>query len=438
SDARMPALLPPPMPLFSCSTTRTSGKRSRTSSSVPSVEPWSTTTTTFPRTDSRHCSSHGSAFHVTTTTETSDGSMRDGRAAAEHVLPQQEPHPGQREQDRHHEEEEAARERGVARDAELPQEADEEGFAHADAVDRERHEHHEEEQRAEDDVRQEREVDADGAARGVDRDNARQLSRGGHERDDEQRPRVLAVAVEAVVDGARRGLDAEPAGERDEEREPAPDRTREEDEADGHGCNDEERLDPEVRTDRVAAEREQEPDTCEHERDRPAERALEQHGARHRRDVPPVPAARLEDPPRVATHRRRQHLAERVGDEVGARQPRDAVVDAARREQPLPAPRHRRHGDERERGGQDEPRNAGGADHVRRLAEVDLREDVRDRKRRDEQRRTDAERAFHPARRACTRRNAATASRTSSSECAGEKGSESTSAPARSVTGNGG
>src|SRR4051794_26896100 len=111
----MPALLPPPIPLFSCSITRTSGYRSRTSSTVPSVEPWSTTTTSRPRTESRHCSSHGSAFHVTTTTvtETSGCSIGDGRRPPEDVLPQQDRHAGECEEDRHDEEEEPAGERKV-------------------------------------------------------------------------------------------------------------------------------------------------------------------------------------------------------------------------------------------------------------------------------------------------------------------------------------
>ena len=47
-------------------------------------------------------------------------------------------------------------------------------------------------------------------------------------------------------------------------------------------------------------------------------------------------------------------------------------------------------------------------------------------------------RALHQERRSCTRRSAATASRMSSSECAGESGSDRTSAPARSVTGSAG
>ena len=67
----MPAFEPPPRPLFSCSITRASGKRSRTSSSVPSVEPWSTTIVSWPRTLSSACSTQGSALYVTTTTETS-------------------------------------------------------------------------------------------------------------------------------------------------------------------------------------------------------------------------------------------------------------------------------------------------------------------------------------------------------------------------------
>jgi hypothetical protein len=58
----MPAFEPPPRPLFSCSITRTSEKRSRTSSNVPSVEPWSTTIVSWPRTLSSARSTQGSAL----------------------------------------------------------------------------------------------------------------------------------------------------------------------------------------------------------------------------------------------------------------------------------------------------------------------------------------------------------------------------------------
>src|SRR5882757_6380542 len=109
----MPALLPPPIPLFSCSITRTSGKRSRTNSTVPSAEPLSTTTTSRPRTDSRHCSTHGNAFHVTTTTETSATWSGRCRVPVEDLLPQDHRDPGEREHDGHQEEEEATRERSV-------------------------------------------------------------------------------------------------------------------------------------------------------------------------------------------------------------------------------------------------------------------------------------------------------------------------------------
>src|SRR4051812_49226703 len=126
----MPALLPPPIPRFSCSSTRTSGKRSRTTSSVPSVEPWSTTTTSWPRTDSRHCSSHGSAFQVTTTTERSATSLGNRSAPVEDVLPEDHREPRRGQHDRHHEEEEAAREGEVGVDAEVAEEADEERLAH--------------------------------------------------------------------------------------------------------------------------------------------------------------------------------------------------------------------------------------------------------------------------------------------------------------------
>src|SRR5580765_3687888 len=131
----MPVLLPPPMPRFSCSITRASGNCSRTRSTVPSVEPLSTTITSRPCTDARHCSIHGSAFHVTTTTVTSatalgHRALRSRGGPAEHLLPEDHGEPGQREQNRHHEEEKAAGERRVGAHSEVPEEADEERLAH--------------------------------------------------------------------------------------------------------------------------------------------------------------------------------------------------------------------------------------------------------------------------------------------------------------------
>src|SRR6266567_1153439 len=127
----MPVLLPPPMPRFSCSITRTSGNRLRTSSRVPSLEPWSTTITSWPLTESRHSSTHGSAFQVTTTTVRST-TAEHRRAPVEDVLPEDDREPGRREHDRHDEEEEPAREGAVGRHAEIAHEADEERLAHAD------------------------------------------------------------------------------------------------------------------------------------------------------------------------------------------------------------------------------------------------------------------------------------------------------------------
>src|SRR4051794_1399102 len=102
----MPALLPAPMPAFPCSTSRTAGKRSRTSSTVPSVDPWSTTIASRPATDSRQRPSHGSAFHVTTTTETSPwlSGIEDRRPAQ--ALPEEHEQAGDGEQERQQEEQE--------------------------------------------------------------------------------------------------------------------------------------------------------------------------------------------------------------------------------------------------------------------------------------------------------------------------------------------
>src|SRR5438067_13764081 len=155
----MPLLLPPPMPRLSCSITRTPGKRSRTKATVSSVDPLSTTITSSPATDSRHCSTHGSAFHVTTTTVTSGTAFRHRRAPVEDVLPEDHREPGHGEHDRHHDEEKTAGEGCVRRDVQLPEEADEERLTDAEPVDGERHEDDKEEQRPEHDVGQRREVD---------------------------------------------------------------------------------------------------------------------------------------------------------------------------------------------------------------------------------------------------------------------------------------
>src|SRR6476661_2957757 len=176
----MPALLPPPIPLFSCSINRTSGQRSRTKSTVPSVEPWSTTMISRPRTDSRHCSSHGKAFHVTTTTETSGTGRGFGRAPVEDLLPQDHCDPGERERDCHQEEQEPARKRGVGIHVQIPEEADEERLTHTEPVDREWHEQDEKQQGPEDDVREQREMNTDGATGRVDRNDARQLQEHRH------------------------------------------------------------------------------------------------------------------------------------------------------------------------------------------------------------------------------------------------------------------
>src|SRR5579871_1595173 len=237
----MPVLLPPPIPTFSCSIRRTNGKRLRTNSTVPSVEPLSTTITSRSPTDSRQRSMWSRAFQVTTTTETSGCSIGDRSAPAEDVLPEQDAEAGQREQDRHDEEQETAREGLVGGHAELPEEADEERLAHADAVHRERHEHDEEEERPEHDVRQEREVDADGASRRVDREDAGELRRGGDQRDVEQRARIVAVFVQALVDRPRRYLQPQAPHERDDEAKAPANSRREDDEGDDDRAGDEAR-----------------------------------------------------------------------------------------------------------------------------------------------------------------------------------------------------
>ena len=76
------------------------------------------------------------------------------------------------------------------------------------------------------------------------------------------------------------------------------------------------------------ADREQEADRAERHGRRAAQPSLEEDGARDDRRPPGMPTRRLDDPHRIAAERRRKDLSGRVGDEVRARQPRQALVDA--------------------------------------------------------------------------------------------------------------
>src|ERR1700733_12054930 len=121
----MPTLLPPPMPRFSCSIKRTSGKRSETKAAVPSLEPLSTTIVSWPATQARQRSRKGREFQVTTTTETSSG-IRVRHGTPPQPLPEDHDQTRRGEQERHEEEEEAGRKGVVGVDAEAAEEADEE------------------------------------------------------------------------------------------------------------------------------------------------------------------------------------------------------------------------------------------------------------------------------------------------------------------------
>src|SRR5439155_1291877 len=111
-----------------------------------------------------------------------------------------------------------------------------------------------------------------------------------------------------------------------------------------------------------------------------------------------------------------------------AREPPEPVLDATRREQPLPAPGHGRHGHDHDREREDEVPHTDAGEDVERLADVDLPEDVGRAQAGDDERQRQPKRPAHPTNRACTRRSASIASRMSSSACAGDSGTGSTSA----------
>src|SRR5829696_5497788 len=202
----MPALLPAPKPLFSCSITRASGNFSCTSPGVPSVDALSTTITSAP-VPARLCSERSiqaAALWVTTialTAASAIGFASDARRArAADALPREDRRARRRHQDRDHEEQETGGERLVRADAEVPEEADEERLAHGEAVDRERNEHDQEEERAHHVVGPRREVDPDGLPAEPDGEDAHSLQRDRDQQDDDENADVVPVRVHRVVD----------------------------------------------------------------------------------------------------------------------------------------------------------------------------------------------------------------------------------------------
>src|SRR3954447_7641569 len=443
-----PRAQPAARPRFACSTTSTAGKRSRTNTTVSSVESLSTTTVSTPATLSRHCSIHGIALCVVTTTVAS--TMLDlGPAAAAHRLPEENSGSGKREADGDEEEEEARREGGVRAHADAAEEADEEGLSHREAVERERHQEDEEEERPHHVVDARAEVDPDGSARGPDRQDAHRLDRGREEEDVQHQAAVRAEVVHALVEGAHRTLDTEPDEQRTHLREQGPRRAGEEEDDEQDRPEDEGPLEPEVGVDVVVADREHEPDRAEKHGRSTADAALDEDDRSEVPGAAGLPLRRLEDAHGVAADRRRQDLAGRVRDEVRPGQPPEAVDHPLRCKQPLPAQRHRKRGSDYDRDSEREPPEVGRFQDFPRLVQVDLEQDVGDREGRERDPEQDPKRALdvrqprdarcpHAVNRAWTRRTASIASRMSSSLCAGERGRESTSSPARSATGSAG
>ena len=202
--------------------------------------------------------------------------------------------------------------------------------------------------------------------------------------------------------------------------------------------DDERTLEPEIRADVVVADRQHEPDSAEQHRCRAAEPSLERHDRGQVGRAAGVAPGRLVDADRVSADRSRQDLARRVGHEIRAREPAEAVVDPLRLEQPLPAQRHRQHRADHDRDRKREPPRVRVLEGRPRLVEIDLPDEIPDGKACEGDRGADSEQAprGHAVCRSWIRRNASRTSRMSSSEWAGESGSESTSSPARSATGS--
>src|SRR2546427_2613390 len=280
----------------------------------------------------RQRSTQGSALYVTTTTETRSAMVRAGPPQTAHALPGEQEAAGHGKTKRDGEEEEPGREGAVGAYSQATQEADEERLANGDPVDGERHQKDEKEQRAHHVVRPRREVHLDRLAREPDREHTHGLDGEGEREHAAEEPGMVAVGVDPLVRRADRAVEPDEPEQRDgagEHRTYAPREQRdgEDDRRDYEG-----ELDPEVGADVVLAHGEHEADRGEREGRGAAERPLQKHRAGDLAAASAVPPGGLVDPHRVAADRRRQDLPSRVGDEVGAHQPREAVVDSTRLE----------------------------------------------------------------------------------------------------------
>ncbi len=243
--------------------------------------------------------------------------------------------------------------------------------------------------------------------------------------------------MDAVVDRAHGPFEPQPPQQRRGRAQDRPRRAREHQEGEQERQEHERALDPEVRPDVVAADCQQEAHSAEEHRRRTAERPFEQHDRGDRAEPRGVATGGLEDPDGVAADRGGQDLTRRVGDEVSPGQPRQPLVHALRPEQPAPALGHRHDRERHDRDREQEPPRARVGEDLGGLADVDLPDEIGDREARQRERREDADPALH-APRSRIRPSASITSAMSSSEWAGDSGSERISSPARSATGSDG
>src|SRR5260221_8722520 len=176
------------------------------------------------------------------------------RATAE-PLPEKDEPARRRERHGDEEEQEPGGEALVGGDARAAEEAHEEGLAHREAVQRERHKQDEEEQRPHHVVEARPDPDADRARGSPDREDADRLDRRRPREDSEQQAWVPAKVVYALVKGAHMTLDAQRAQEWYGAHQKRPDTPREEQDHQHDRPDHECYLEPEVGTDVVTADR---------------------------------------------------------------------------------------------------------------------------------------------------------------------------------------
>ena len=202
----------------------------------------------------------------------------------------------------------------------------------------------------------------------------------------EQQPRPAAVVVDALVERTQHSVEADPLEPGLGEAKKRTRRASEEQERKHDRPEHEDALDPEIRAHVEAPDRQEKRNRSEQNRRSAAKAPLQHDGSAGDGCLPRVATSGLDDAHRVTAERGRQDLPGGVSDEVGAGEPGEALVDPLCPQEPPPARGQHRHRQDHDRGRDCEPCEVGLGEHVERCVELDLPDEVGNRKCREHER----------------------------------------------------